>query len=686
VDLWLLRQVRNRITREGYPGRNSTQEELGMSLSRVEAEPTAPATQEADGERSSWRSIALAVSITVGVNAAIPYTHHYMHTISLVEGMIPMGVLMPFLVLVFVVNPLLKLFGYGLRLRPWELVIVFAVGYVSAHINELLARVIATFAVMHYMATPENLWAEYAFGLVRPWLVVGDAGDQLTWFYEGLPRGASVPWAIWVRPLFWWLSFVAAIGLGCVAFASIIRRQWVDQERLSFPFAQVTEELAQTAGERGLPAQLRQPLFWIGAVVPAVIVLWYTIGYFRPGFPVVTVGIQNHVINVNRYVPQFYARINFLIISFAYFTDLQILFSIWFFYILTWLQMGITNRMGLAEGLGQFAGTRQQAMGGFIVFCAWGLWVARGHLKSVFAAAFRPSQKVEDRGELVPHRRAVYLFLGSAAYMVLWLTHGGMHLSLSLLVVVFWFVFYVGFAKIVATTGLVFMESPGLGLSILGLAPPDSLSPGAIAMRQLVGSTYQNGKCFAMPAAAHAARLGTPLGDRARTLGLTVVFAFVAALIAAGLATIYLGYQDGAFNFGSYMFRVAAPRYYDGIVSSIRDIGKETHYGLRMAYTAFGTVVVAVLTFCTYRFTWWPLHPIGFTVVTFYSARTAILSVFVTWLVKTIILRFGGISLYRRAMPLFIGMIVGYTFALMVSMGIDLVWFPGQGHNLFWGD
>ena len=32
------------------------------------------------------------------------------------------------------------------------------------------------------------------------------------------------------------------------------------------------------------------------------------------------------------------------------------------------------------------------------------------------------------------------------------------------------------------------------------------------------------------------------------------------------------------------MFRVAAPRYYDGIVSSIRDIGKETHYGLRMAF------------------------------------------------------------------------------------------------------
>ena len=88
----------------------------------------------------------------------------------------PMGVLMPFLLLIFVVNPLLKMFGKGLQLEPWELIIVFSVSYVSVHINELLGRVLATYAVMHYMATPENLWAEYAYGLVQPWMVVEDAG------------------------------------------------------------------------------------------------------------------------------------------------------------------------------------------------------------------------------------------------------------------------------------------------------------------------------------------------------------------------------------------------------------------------------------------------------------------------------------------------------------------------------
>ncbi len=631
-----------------------------------------------------WRSIALASLLTVGLNAVIPYTQFKVHTISLVEGMIPMGVLMPFLVLVFLVNPLLRAFGAGLR--PYELIVVFSVSYVSAHINEFLGRVLATFAIMHYMATPENLWAEYAFDVVRPWLVVEDAGERLDWFYEGLPTGASIPWGIWMRPLFWWLSFIAAVGVGCVALSALLRRQWVEQERLPFPFARVAEDLAETAGPGGFPAYMRGGLFWAGFAIPAFVVLWYIIGYFRPGFPVIAVGIENHNLQIGRYVPPFYARINFLIIAFAYFTDLQVLFSIWFFFLVTWTQIGVTARLGLAEGLGDFAGTREQAMGGFIVFCVWAIWTARKRFRAAFQKALSPAAGPDDANELLSCRVAGVCFLAAAGYMVFWLTGGGMHPLLSVLMVAFWFLFYAGFAKIAAMTGLVFVESPALGTSVVGLAPPGSLSGGSIAVHQLVGSTYQNGKCFAMPAAACAARLAAPLGRRARVVGMTIVFAFLFSLVAAAVSTIYLGYQDGAFNFGAYDFRVAAPRYFDTMVSQIRDMGRETHYGLRMAYTAFGAAAVGLLTFCSYRFTWWPFHPVGFTLVTFYSARTAILSVFVTWLVKTVILKVGSISLYRRAAPFFIGMIVGYTFGLMVSMIVDLIWFPGQGHSIFWGD
>ncbi len=135
----------------------------------------------------------------------------------------------------------------------------------------------------------------------------------------------------------------------------------MEQERLPFPFARVVEQLADTAGPRGFPAYMKQFLFWCGFSIPAAVVLWYMVGFFRLGFPVIAVGIENHVVHLSRYMPAFYARINFLIIAFAYFTDLGILFSIWFFYVLTWLQIGLSCRMGLGEGLGEFAGTREKA-------------------------------------------------------------------------------------------------------------------------------------------------------------------------------------------------------------------------------------------------------------------------------------------------------------------------------------
>ena len=651
------------------------------------AEPalTAPLPGTEAEVGSSFRTILIASGLTVGLNAVIPYTQQVARTISLVEGMIPIGVLLPFLLLVFVVNPLMAAFRLGNRLQPWELVAVFSVSYTSIHINELLGRVLATFSVMHYMASPENLWGEYAIGLVPPWLVVEDANQQLAWFFEGLPRGGSVPWLIWVRPTFWWLSFLGAVGMGCVAFGSIIRRQWVDQERLPFPFAQVTLQLAATARSKGFPDLLKGRLFWIGFSIPACIVLLYIVGYFRPDFPVITLGIENRAVNLGRYVPSLHGRLNFLIVGFAYFTDLQMLFSIWAFWVFMWLQIGALNRIGVVEGLGDLAGTREQAMGGYIVFCVWGLWTARDHLQKVFVQAFMNRRQLDDSGELMSYRTSAWLFVASSLYMILWLTKGGMHPFLSVALVVFWFVFYIGFAKVIAMTGLVFAESPGLGVDIMNFAPHGSLLPGSIALRQLLGSCYQNGKAFALPSAAHAARLGQTLGPRVRLLGGTIVVTLLLSFVAAAVSTIWLGYQDGAFNFG-YVFRTAAPRYYDGIVTQIRDLGTDKHYAAKMIFTGIGALFVGVMTFCQYRFAWWPLHPVGYTLVNRYSTRTAIVSVFLTWLIKLIVMRVGGISMYRRGIPLFIGMIVGYTFALTVSMIVDLIWFPGQGHNLFWGD
>ena len=60
-----------------------------------------------------------------------------------------------------------------------------------------------------------------------------------------------------------------------------------------------------------------------------------------------------------------------------------------------------------------------------------------------------------------------------------------------------------------------------------------------------------------------------------------------------------------------------------------------------------------------YRFVWWPVHPLGFATGTFYIMNWVWFSVFLAWLFKTIILKYGGASLYRKARPFFLGLIMG---------------------------
>ncbi len=68
------------------------------------------------------------------------------------------------------------------------------------------------------------------------------------------------------------------------------------------------------------------------------------------------------------------------------------------------------------------------------------------------------------------------------------------------------------------------------------------------------------------------------------------------------------------------------------------------------------TVVLRVL---HQRFLGFPFHPVGYAVACGWMMGGIWFSIFVAWLIKWAILKFGGIQLYRRMVPFFIGIILG---------------------------
>jgi hypothetical protein len=90
---------------------------------------------------------------------------------------------------------------------------------------------------------------------------------------------------------------------------------------------------------------------------------------------------------------------------------------------------------------------------------------------------------------------------------------------------------------------------------------------------------------------------------------------------------------------------------------------------------------MGLLIFCYYKFTWWPLHPLGYLVA--YSAGMKILwfPFFLGWLCNHMVLHYGGTSLFNKVRFLFIGLILGDFLMGGIFAVIGL--FNDQSYNVF---
>jgi hypothetical protein len=78
---------------------------------------------------------------------------------------------------------------------------------------------------------------------------------------------------------------------------------------------------------------------------------------------------------------------------------------------------------------------------------------------------------------------------------------------------------------------------------------------------------------------------------------------------------------------------------------------------------------MGAMTYVKNHFVGFPFHPIGLALGLTHPVSSAWFSVFLAWVVKAIILKYGGAKVYLSVRPFFLGLVLG-TF---VSAGIWLV-------------
>ena len=631
------------------------------------------------------RAFLLGLGLVILINVGAPYSMFILKSSQWAISYLPLSVMFIFTALVFF-NAALKTYLKIKGLSTTELGLIFTMSLVGASVPTwgTSTYMIAVIAAPQYFASPENQWQTKVVQHIQEWLVPNDM-IALKWFYNGIPAGEPIPWGAWIGPLFWWTSLVMAIFFLCHCIVSALRKQWVEYERLPFALMELPQQLIAPPPGSNWPGFVRSTAFWIGFGIPFFIVMWNVVTYFTPAFPPIPRDLSDPI-RIGRHFPAINTNINWAIVGFTYFVNLDVSFSMWFFTVLTMLQEGTFNRFGYTIAdrdvytLGHPA-IGWQSFGAMIVLVASMLWMARGHLGAIWRKAIYNDPQIDDSDELMSYRMIVFGGGLALLYIALWMWRAGMNFPTIVLFILATLILYTGITRIIMEGGLLFTRAPLVGQTFVGNAlGPYATAQSNIAMGLSYGWHHEL-KGFFMVAAANSAKLSDHIQLSRRSLTFYIMLSALVALVVSMAFALYMGYSFGAYNYGGWIFGAGSQVPF---TESLRKIALKAPDWTRLGHLVGGAGVMGALTFMRYRFPWWPLHPIGMPVgVCSYPMTIIVFSIFVSWLAKWAIMRSGGIGLYQRAQPFFIGLILGYFTAIGLSFFIDMIWFPGQGHPLY---
>jgi hypothetical protein len=152
-------------------------------------------------------------------------------------------------------------------------------------------------------------------------------------------------------------------------------------------------------------------------------------------------------------------------------------------------------------------------------------------------------------------------------------------------------------------------------------------------------------------------RLSSETTQGRKRLVAGIGIALTISLVLSIWFLLYLAYRDGALNLHQQYFGTFAQYPSQFAAQKLANPSGPSLIG--WLWTAAGGFVMSLLMLARHRFVWWPLHPLGFVVSPGWAMDSVWFSVFLAWMIKVVVLKYGGPSLYSKTRPLFLGIVLG---------------------------
>lgn len=632
-------------------------------------EITEPAPLLARKSRFHKRTLLLGAMLV----AAISYVALY---VDLVVQQMPMGVLQfaPGAVGAFFVLYGAIQVAKRFRLMQWlgaaDLLVLYLMLFVGVFVctRGLIEKLVPALAYANAFALPSNDYKGLLFPHLNPALVVGTPiglpqQHAAQGFFTGLPR-QPLPWGVWVVPCLSWFGLFLLILLTFFCLASLLRQQWADVERLPFPQTVLPLEIfdAQTAG-----SFFGNPVTWAGILIPFAIYGINGLHQSYPSIPEIPLAFEN--IQARFTEPPWNnifgtcIYLSFAAVGFAYLLPTDLLFSLWFFFLLTRLGDVVAASYNWdLPGMPSYpcrAYLGYQAAGAYVALAGTYFYTGRHVLGKAVRDGLTFRKSEEDAHELLPRRYAVWGIVLAFGGILAWSLWAGISLWLAACIwAIYLFVTAVVLTRTVSQAGLLITETSFRPGDLVGIfIPQHTWGASSLTGVSLLNAVFfRDMRGLFLALFMDAQQMADGVGMRRRSLLGPLVIAVPIAFVV-GIAThLHLAYSHGASSLYGYGAANAGWAY-DDAVNNIR--GAAPALPSAPAWFAVGIGVVALLTRLRSEFAGFPLQPLAYAVAPTWSLFVLWFPFLLTWLLKSLILHYGGQKLYRQARPFFLGLIVG---------------------------
>lgn len=682
-----------------------TNNTLEVPSPQVETVEKIPAPAKGRG-RITLRAFALGLVLSVvlaGLNTWIEAKAN-VHFLGGVQ--MPFGAIVALLLLVLAIKGPLRFLSRERAsgeplMTPAELLTVYAMTLFATLISATGTDnfFITTGPALFYFTTPENRWASLFYEHIPANFAPGWNGqiyqrEVIEKFYVGGLSWSEVPWHAWTAMLISW-TILLSLVYGTLFFVSLlIRRQWIENEALTFPLVQLPLQMVEldrdATGKTGLESFWTNRTMWGGCALAFFFHFLRGMNDYFPDWPMIS-AFQGNLFTIEftetpwNSAGGIYVEVLFGAIGIAYILTRELSFSFWVFFLLFRMQKVTATMFGFPVDTlpkdtyqGHPLFMTWQGVGGWLMMGLLLLWSARGHLETFCRAALNPRAHANYDNEPIAPRLVLLGLLLCIAGTLGWCWYAGINMLAAIAFFGLYFLVSIVLARMVVEGGFLFPQ--------VTFAPIETLTGGfmgaaAIGAPSLAKMSFLQPMLFSdmrtnvLPGFLHTLKISHDLKLEkrdTRRLLLAVVCAILVTLGVSTFTSIATIYNVGGLSSYAWFTKVGPQWAFNGTSTMMRDMP-----GVQAGnwfWLSVGALLVWGMTFARSRFVWFPLHPLAFIAAGTAPITRMWFSFFVGWLVKTMLLRFGGPDAVSRTRPFMIGLILGNAAAMVCWMLFGMYW------------